>query len=63
MSLVSRPSPPSAEEIEIGQRGLAVVQMLTGHWVAQVVRTAAELQVMDHVAAVCSPPAAGACSR
>jgi hypothetical protein len=51
MSLVSRPSPPSAEEIETGQRGLAVVQMLTGHWVAQVVRTAAELQVMDHVAA------------
>jgi O-methyltransferase domain/Dimerisation domain len=51
MSLARRPSAPSAEEIEMGQRGLAVVQMLTGHWVAQIVRTAAELRVMDHVAA------------
>ena len=50
MPIVSRLSPPSAEEIEAGQRGLAVVQMLTGHWVAQIVRTAAELRVMDHVA-------------
>jgi O-methyltransferase domain/Dimerisation domain len=42
---------PSEAEIERGRNAGALFQMLTGHWVAQTVRAAADLHVADHVAA------------
>jgi SAM-dependent methyltransferase len=42
---------PTAAEVELGRNADALFQMLTGHWVAQIVRTAAELRVIDHLAA------------
>jgi hypothetical protein len=42
---------PTGAEAELARNSATVFQMLTGHWVAQTVRAAADLRVTDHVAA------------
>lgn len=42
---------PSPAEAQMAQNMGAVLQMLSGHWVAQTVRAAADLRLCDHVAA------------
>jgi len=41
---------PTRTEAELAQNAATVFQMLTGHWVAQIVRAAAELRIADHLA-------------
>jgi hypothetical protein len=42
---------PSPAEAEVARHVDTVFQMLTGHWVSQIVRAAADLRIADHVAA------------
>jgi O-methyltransferase domain/Dimerisation domain len=42
---------PTEAEIAMGRDSAALYQMVTGHWVAQTVRAAADLRLTDHVAA------------
>ena len=51
MPLTNTLPEPGEAEIAMGRDSVALYQMITGHWVSQTVRAAAELHLVDHIAA------------
>ena len=54
MPLTNTLPEPDEAEIAMGRNSVALYQLITGHWVAQTVRAAADLHVVDHLAASAS---------
>lgn len=51
MPLTNALPEPDEAEIAMGRNSVALYQLITGHWVAQTVRAAADLHIVDHLAA------------